>query len=459
MAEPEERQALGQTGPVRRIVKILLLADIHGNLPALQAVLGTSAAAGCAEAWCLGDIVGYGPFPNECAKLVAQRMSRVISGNHDAKVVSAKKVARFAVAHKEAYKGFIFTWTHHALSPETVKYLKSLPGEERCTTGTRRVVLLHGSPEGVDDGLSVHTPEARLAALAARAKADVILVGHTHDAFFRRSGKSFFINPGSVGRPFDGDPRASFAVLDISARGVRAKMHRIAYDHSGVIDEMERQDFPDVLVRAFATSRSPADVLPVTAQGSLVEEAQKFGARARYERPHALQVARLALELFDGLGPLHGYAPGGRERALLQAGALLHDIGLLHGEDGHHKASRDMILEDRLMPLSDRERVVVALVARYHRRALPTDEHKLFAALPDHHKMMVERLGAFTRLADALDRSHRGLIKGLEAVVGRNAVTVKLSAQEPINAELECGKVKGDLFERAFGKKLYFVQG
>ena len=136
-------------------MKRLLLADIHGNLPALQAVLGTSAAAGCAEAWCLGDIVGYGPFPNDCAKLVAQRMSRVIFGNHDAKVVSAKKVARFAVAHKEAYKGFIFTWSHHALSPGTVRYLKSLPGEARCTVGTRRVVLLHGSPEGVDDGLSV----------------------------------------------------------------------------------------------------------------------------------------------------------------------------------------------------------------------------------------------------------------------------------------------------------------
>ncbi len=436
-------------------MKILLLADIHGNLPALQAVLDTPAAAACAEAWCLGDIVGYGPFPNECAELVARKMSRVILGNHDVKVLSAKKVSR----HKEAYKTFIFAWTRRVLSPATVKYLTSLPGESRLKLAGHRVVLLHGSPVGMDDGLSIHTPDERLAALAVKARADVILVGHTHDAFVRRAGENYFINPGSVGRPFDGDGGASFAVLEIGARGVRATRHRVAYDNAGVVAEMKRQDFPDILVRAFAASRSPADTLPEGVRGDLMEEAQKFGARARYEKPHALHVARLALELFDGLLPLHGYAPGGRERALLQVGALLHDVGLVRGEDGHHKSSRDMILEDRLLPLSDRERVVAALVARYHRKALPKDEHKHFAFLPDHHKVMVERLGAFARLADALDRSHRGMVRGLETRIGKNAVTVVLRATGPVDAELECGRIKSDLFERAYGKKLDLVKG
>lgn len=440
-------------------MKILLLADIHGNLPALQAVLASTAAAACAEAWCLGDIVGYGPFPNECARLVAQKASRVIFGNHDIKAVSAKKVAQLAAQHKEAYKVFIFTWTHRALLPETVAYIKSLPGQRHFTLAGRSIVLLHGSPEGVDDGLSVYTPDGRLASLAAKAKADIILVGHTHEAFSRNAGASVFINPGSVGRPFDGDARASFAVLDIDAQGVRVKQHRAAYDHAGVVDEMKRQDFPDILVRAFAASRSPGDILPVAARGDLVDEAQKFGARARYEKPHALQVARLALELFDGLSALHGYASGGRERALLQAGALLHDAGLARGADGHHKASRDMILEDAGMPLSDRERVVVALIARYHRKALPKNAHKHFAALPDHHKMMVERLGAFARLADGLDRSHRGLVRGLGVALGKEAVTLTLSASGRIDGELEYGKIKSDLFERVFGKRLDLVQG
>ena len=146
-------------------MKILLLADIHGNLPALQAVLDTPAAAACAEAWCLGDIVGYGPFPNECAELVARKMSRVILGNHDVKVLSAKKASR----HKEAYKTFVFAWTRRVLSPATVKYLASLPGESRLKLAGHRVVLLHGSPVGMDDGLSIHTPDERLAARAVEA--------------------------------------------------------------------------------------------------------------------------------------------------------------------------------------------------------------------------------------------------------------------------------------------------
>ena len=440
-------------------MKILLVADIHGNLPALQAVLDAPAARTCTQVWCLGDIVGYGPFPNECAKIVAQKMSRVVCGNHDVKVVSAKKVAQLAAQHKEDYKVFIFAWTHRVLAPETVKYIKSLPGQAHFTQAGHRMVLLHGSPEGVDDGLSVYTPEERLAVLAVKAKADVILVGHTHEAFSRHVGKSVFINPGSVGRSFDGDARASFAVLEIDTRGVRVRMHRVAYDTARVVEEMKRQDFPDILVRAFAASRSPADILPLAAQGDLVEEAQKFGARAHYEKPHALQVTRLALELFDRLADWHGYAPGGRERALLQVGALLHDTGLARGEEGHHKASRDMILEDKAMPLSDRERVVVALIARYHRRALPKNGHKHFAMLPDHHKMMVERLGALARLADGLDRSHRSLVKGLGVAVGEDAVTLTLNAPGRVDDELECGKMKSDLFERVFGKRLDLVQG
>ena len=439
-------------------MRVLLLADTHANLPALNAVLGAAGPMGYDELWCLGDIVGYGPFPNECARIIQKKAARAICGNHDAKVISAKKIQQIVDHSKEPYKVFVFSWTHRMLAEDVVRYLKSLPGEMRLTVEGRRVVMVHGSPQGASDGLTAFTPEARLAALARKADADVLLAGHTHGAFSREAENVLVINPGSVGRPFEGDPRASFMMLEFTAKGVDVKTHRVAYDMASVVDEMRRQDFPQVLVKALVEARSPADVIPDGIKGDLIEQAMAFGARAGYEKPHALQVAMLALKFFDELGSIHGYAQSGRERMLLQAGALLHDVGISRGIDGHHKASRDMILEDRTLPLSDREREVVALIARYHRRSLPKLEHRPYAALPDHHKALVERLGGMLRVADGLDRSHQALVKGIACTVEKDVVKVKLTADENIDAEIEFGLIKSDLFKQAFGRNIEFVR-
>jgi putative phosphoesterase len=433
-------------------VKVLLLADIHANLPALVAVLEASSKLNYDEIWCLGDIVGYGPFPNECALLIRQKAARVIVGNHDAKVVSARKISAMADAGKEFYKVFVFAWTHRQLSAEVTDYLKALPETDSVVVEGQKIFLAHGSPDGMNDGISPYTPAARLEALAQKAGAGIILVGHTHEAFSRQAPGAVFINPGAVGRPFDGDPHASFAILDFSAKGVTVDMHRVAYDMGSAVAEMKKHEFPPLLVKAFVQARSPADILPDDNRGDLLDEAARLGVRCNYEKPHALQVAMLSLQIFDALSACHGLGP--RARALLQAGALLHDAGIARGADGHHKASRDIILEDKTMPLSERERVVVALIARYHRRSLPRPEHKHFAFLPDYHKRLVEQLGGIVRMADGLDRSHKGLVKGLEIEVSADAVKIKLDAQGDVRGEIEFGTEKADLFERAFGKKV-----
>ncbi len=438
-------------------MRVLLLADTHANLPALNAVLEAAGPMGYDELWCLGDIVGYGPFPNECALIIKKKATRVICGNHDAKVVSARKIQDIVDHSKEPYKSFVFSWTHRVLAAAAVRYLKALPEEAKFSVNGYKVVMVHGSPDGMNDGLTVFTPEARLVSLVRKVDADILLTGHTHGAFSRAAGDSIVINPGSVGRPFDGDPRASFMILDLSPQGVEVKTHRVAYDMVPVVDEMRRQDFPPVLVRAMVESRSPADVIPDGGRGNVIEQAMAFGARAGYEKPHALHVARLALKFFDELLPVHGYGSGGRERVLLQVAALLHDVGISRGTDGHHKMSRDMVLEDKTLALSDREREVVALIARYHRRALPKPEHRHYAVLPDCYKVMVERLGGMLRLADGLDRSHQALVKDIACDITKDAVKIKLTAEESIDAEIEFGMIKSDLFKRALGRTVEFV--
>ena len=246
-------------------------------------------------------------------------------------------------------------------------------------------------------------------------------------------------------------------MLDFTPKGVDVKTHRVAYDMTSVVDEMRRQDFPEVLVRAQVEARSPADVIFDGGKGNVIEQAMAFGGRTGYEKPHALHVARLALRFFDELGALHGYALNGRERVLLQAAAILHDVGITRGTEGHHKMSRDMILEDKTISLSDREREVVALIARYHRRSLPKSEHKHYAALPDHHKALVERLGGILRLADGLDRSHQALVKDIRCEVSPDAVKVLLTAEVNVDTEIEFGTIKSDLFKQAFGRSVEFV--
>ncbi|MBF0330347.1 MAG: ROK family protein [Candidatus Omnitrophica bacterium] len=242
-------------------MRILLCSDIHANLPALLAVLKAAEKIPYDELWCLGDVVGYGPFPNECAEIIRKKASRIIYGNHDLKAVAPGIIARDAGDASRTYKDFVFDWTRAALTPGVRAFLKSLPSTIAVQVEGQRILLAHGSPLGVKDGIFADTSMVRLKALAQKFPVDAMLIGHTHDAFVRKAGKVTFINPGSIGRPFDADPAAAFMVLDITAKGVVAHRHRVAYDLSAVVDKMRAERFPDILVKAVAEARSPRELL------------------------------------------------------------------------------------------------------------------------------------------------------------------------------------------------------
>ena len=207
-------------------MRYLILSDIHANLPALAAVLAD--AAPFDRIWCLGDITGYGPFPNECIARLREFPLVSLAGNHDWAAIGRLALNYF---NREARAAVV--WTRLALLPENKAFLASLPSllvEEGYT-------LAHGSP-------SQPVEEYILDPLAAGQNFDafqtrVCLVGHTHwpVAFFRADGLGqvclqiappwnerlkintgrWIINPGSVGQPRDGDPDACYALLDIEA--------------------------------------------------------------------------------------------------------------------------------------------------------------------------------------------------------------------------------------------------
>ena len=179
-----------------------------------------------------------------------------------------------------------------------------------------------------------------------------------------------------------------------------------------------------------------------------------MGRRFHFESAHAEAVLELARQLFDQTKELHGL--GDRARVLLEAAALLHDVGVAVNNDGHHKHSQYLIESSDLVGLTHEERHMVALVARYHRKGPPTRDHEEYLALRRRDRTVVERLAALLRLADALDRQHAQLVRGIGARIGDDYVELRPlladATETRLTLEAKAVAAKGVLFMQLFGR-------
>jgi exopolyphosphatase/pppGpp-phosphohydrolase len=173
--------------------------------------------------------------------------------------------------------------------------------------------------------------------------------------------------------------------------------------------------------------------------------------RCSHERGHIHHVAKLALSLFDQLRSLHGL--GGQDRLWLQFAALLHDIGWIEGRQGHHKATLRLIMEDPGLPFEPRERAMVGLIARYHRKGLPKDGHPYFCDLSPADQRRVRVLAGILRVADGLDDGHSGAILDVACQVSREETAIECHAAGPAGDEIAAAQEKADLLESVFGQR------
>lgn len=231
-------------------MKIMLIGDIHANLAALAAVLREGAGQNIREIWNVGDAVGYGPFPNEALAMLRQPRILSIAGNCDIKALKACAAAPRHRRHPE--KQLAFTWTQAQLTAENRAFLKSLPRERRLRRAGRRILLTHGSPESNKEYVDNETPGLRLRQLARTALAEIVICGHAHRPFKKKVAGVWFINTGSVGRPDDGDPRACYAILELTPDVTRIRHHRVAYDLEPTLAALRRHRLPAAFARMFA---------------------------------------------------------------------------------------------------------------------------------------------------------------------------------------------------------------
>jgi predicted phosphodiesterase len=237
-------------------MRIAILSDIHANLPALEAVLEDIEETSADEIWCLGDVVGYGAQPDECAALAADRSSICLVGNHDLAVIGDLDLETFSHAAAAAVE-----WTQANSTEETLAFLRRLSPADT----SREVGLYHASPRDPVWEYVLWPDQA--AECMAEQSARVSFVGHSHVALLftdqpegdvrgAQAGAGteldvgegkWLINPGSVGQPRDGDARAAWLELDTDSW--RAIYHRIPYDIDRAAGAIERAGLPGALAR------------------------------------------------------------------------------------------------------------------------------------------------------------------------------------------------------------------
>jgi putative phosphoesterase len=230
--------------------RVAVITDIHANLPALQAALERIDDLGVDGLYCGGDLVGYGPHPNEVCSLVAERRIPTIYGNYDYAIARDLEDCgcAYITPHDRELGQRSVDWTLAHTDAASKDFMRELPFDLRFAIGEAQVHLVHGSPRKVNEYLFEDKPARLYERLAAAEDADVLVFGHTHRPWVRDFGGVRFVNCGSVGKPKDGDPRAAFALLEAEAPGgVRVTIERVGYDAAAVARELAAAGLPGEL--------------------------------------------------------------------------------------------------------------------------------------------------------------------------------------------------------------------
>jgi putative phosphoesterase len=224
-----------------------VITDIHANLPALEAALERIEQLGIERTYCGGDLVGYGPHPNEVCALIEERGIPTIYGNYDYAIGRDLEDCGCAYVdqHDRELGQRSVDWTLAHTSQGSKDFMRALPFDLSFERGSQRVRLVHGSPRKVNEYLFENKPARTFERIAGGADCDVLAFGHTHQPWIHEYGGVLFVNCGSVGKPKDGNPRAAFAVIDPEADGPTARIERVDYDAASVAREVAAAGLPE----------------------------------------------------------------------------------------------------------------------------------------------------------------------------------------------------------------------
>lgn len=230
-------------------MRIAVISDIHGNLTALEAVLRDIKERGVDQVVNLGDLVFRGPYPSEVLAALQDLKAPTLRGNTEDWLFED-----WGEAVPGDFRPKVVEWTRAMLHPDELAYLRDLPFSLRLELDDNRFLLVHASRRSTEDGFLPDTHEEKLLELLGPPDHDGLVAGHVHRQFLRRAAGRLLINPGSVGLPFDGDPRAAYCILDSAPGRLDVQLIRVSYDIDYAVNRARKRiawaDWFEATIRA-----------------------------------------------------------------------------------------------------------------------------------------------------------------------------------------------------------------
>jgi predicted phosphodiesterase len=227
--------------------QVTIFGDIHGNIPALQAVWAEMDRRGLQRRFCLGDLVGYGVQPDDVVRFMRDHDVPTLMGNYDEGVGydSDDCGCAYRTPEAQALGERSIAWTNAHVSDDNKAFLRNLPMTMSLMMDKLRVTLVHGSPRRINEYLYEDRPQSSVERLFDMVGAGVIVCGHTHKPYDRvLPGGRRLINAGSVGKPKDHDPRAAFVILTVDGKELQTEFVRVGYDVEKAARAIEATDMP-----------------------------------------------------------------------------------------------------------------------------------------------------------------------------------------------------------------------
>lgn len=223
-------------------MKVAVISDIHSNIDALDAVLADIEAQGIETIYCTGDQVGYLPFPNEVIDRIYEKGIICIQGNHDemverAKLPATESIAKMSLAQLTGGGSRLFTQL--TISEENRAYMDKLPESLSVKVGDLTMLLLHGSPERIDE--YVYEDNERFFEFSTVVEDDIIVYGHTHIPYHKYVFGKHFVNAGSVGKPKHGSPDSTYVIIEVEGKQVTVTIREVPYDRTRIIEAIRNE--------------------------------------------------------------------------------------------------------------------------------------------------------------------------------------------------------------------------
>ena len=229
-------------------MKIAVISDIHANIYALMSALEDIDSEKVDTIICLGDLVGYGPHPNEVVSTIRRRNILCLKGNYDSSVVDNE----YSFIRENSINRFSLPWAVNELREENRVFLDNLPSTISLNIAKKNILFVHGSPNKINEYLLENGENT--SEIMNSLKEDILVCAHTHIPCAKEFGNKLFINCGSIGKPKIGRPNSTYCIIDITKfGGVKVKTKEISYEVKKIIKDMTMLKFPQDLIRSFET--------------------------------------------------------------------------------------------------------------------------------------------------------------------------------------------------------------